>query len=232
MVKSEKILIGCPVRNRAWVLPRYLQALKNLDYNHYNIEYCFIVNDSTDNTLEIIKEFRNDIFSPVKIIICNLQGNTGHQRGYYSFFHLAILRNILLDELLKSDCEYLLSVDSDIILPPNAIKSLREVNGDIVSALVCNGHEIGDKRVYNILNRKPDGRYEHIRDFPPNQIFEVDCTGAAYLIKREVIEKYRVRYSAARGSEDIGFCEDAKAKGRKIYCNPQIEARHEMIEGG
>lgn len=229
MVEPGKILIGCPARNRDWILPRYLEALEKLDYDDSKLEYCFIVNDSTDKTLEIFQEFRNKKSNQVRIITCNLQGNTGHNRGYYSFFHLAILRNILLGELLKSDCEYLLSVDSDILVPPHTLKYLLADNCDIISALVCNGHEIGDKNIYNILKRKLDERYEHIRDFPSDQIFEVDCTGAAYLIKREVIDKYRLRYSASRGSEDIGFCENAKARGIKIYCNPQVEAKHEMI---
>lgn len=228
----EKVLIGCPVRNRAWILPRYLQSLRNLDYDHSKIEYCFVVNNSVDNTLEILRNFKNEISNPVRIVHCNLHANNGHQRGQYSFFHLAILRNILLDEFLKTDCEYLLSVDSDILLPPDTIKALQEPQYDIISALVCNGHEIGDESIYNILNRKPNGRYEHIRNFPTDQVFEVDCTGAAYLIKRPVIEKYRVRYSASKGPEDIGFCEDAKAKGIKIYCNPQVVAEHKMTEGG
>ncbi len=232
MITADKVLIGCPVRNRAWILPRYLQALKNLDYNHFNLEYCFVVNDCTDNTLEILKDFRREVPSRVRIIICNLQDNTGHQRGYYSFFHLAVLRNILLEEFLKTECAYLLSVDSDIIIPEHTLKCLKNTNCEIVSALVCNGHEIGDLSVYNILNRKPNGRYEHIRNFPLNEVFEVDCTGAAYLVKREIIEKYQVRYSASRGSEDIGFCENAKAKGRKIFCNPQVETYHVMREEG
>lgn len=227
---AMKVLIGCPVRNRAWVLPRYLQALKNLDYDPANLEYCFVVNDSIDDTLEILQAFRHEVPSPVKIITCDLHGNKEHRRGYYSFFHLAILRNILLEEFLKSECSYLLSVDSDIIIPPVTLKTLIGSNCDIVSALVCNGHEIGDTGIYNILRRRADGRYEHIREFPRYEVFEVDCTGAAYLIKREVIGKYGVRYSASRGSEDIGFCENAKARGRKIYCNPWAETYHEMIE--
>lgn len=232
MESNDKVLIGCPVRNRAWILPHYLEALKGLDYDEEDIEYCFIVNDSTDDTLDILRDFRFKSKSFVKIIICDLQGNTNHHRGYYSFFHLSILRNILLEEFLKSEAAYLLSVDSDIILPSHALKSLKAADCDIISALVCNGHEIGDARVYNILKRKPNGRYEYIRDFPTYEIFEVDCTGAAYLIKREVVKKYLVRYSASRGSEDIGFCEDAKAKGRRIWCNPTVIGRHEMIEGG
>ncbi len=232
MVELGKVLIGCPIRNRAWILPHYLEALKGLDYNHKDIEYCFIVNNSTDDTLEILKNFRYRTPSLVRIITCDLAREKNHRRGYYSLSHLATLRNILLAEFLKSDASYLFSVDSDIILPPHALKSLQRADCDIISALVCNGHEIGDPDIYNILNRRLNGRYEYIRNFPQEEVFAVDCTGAAYLIKRDVIAKHQVRYSATCGSEDIGFCEDARAKGIGIYCHPAVKARHEMIEGG
>ncbi len=232
MIKLGKVFIGCPVRNRGWILPHYLEALKGLDYNHKKIEYCFIVNNSTDDTLDILQNFCHRTSSPVKIVSHDLPGNNKYRRGYYNLAHLAILRNILLNEFLKSNADYLFSVDSDIILPSHALRALQETDCDIVSALVCNGHEIGDTSFYNILNRRLDGRYEYVRNFPAEEIFEVDCTGAAYLIKREVIEKHQVRYSAAYGSEDIGFCKEAKAKGLRICCNPGVRARHEMIEGG
>ncbi len=232
MLQKDKVLIGCPVRNRGWILPYYLEGLKGLDYPDEDIIYCFIVNNSTDDTLEILQHFQSRTSSLVKIINCDLLTSSNHRRGYYNFFHLAILRNILLEEFLKSGAAYLLSVDSDIVLPPYALQSLIDADLDIISALVCNGHEIGDLKRYNILNRKSNGRYEYVTEFPTDRIFEVDCTGAAYLIKREVIAKHQVRYSANKGAEDIGFCETAQAKGIKIWCNPAVKGHHEMIEKG
>lgn len=226
---DKKVMIGCPVRNRAWILPRYLQHLKKLEFPSEKIEYCFVINDCVDETLDILESFAYEQSSPVKLIRINFGQNQGHERGNYSFSRLASLRNLLLNGFLDSACDYLFSVDSDILLPPSALRCLLEDNCDIVSALVCNGHELGNQKIFNILSRK-NGRWMHLLEFPRDRIFQVDCTGAAYLIKRGVIEAYGVRYSTAMGAEDIGFCQSASSKGIKIYCDGRIECNHIMRE--
>ncbi|MBO8159799.1 glycosyltransferase [Thermosyntropha sp.] len=229
-MSRAKVMIGCPVRNRAWILPEYLKALENLDYPHEYREYCFIINNSTDRTEQILQEFAVTSLSKVKLIVCNLEKPRGHRRGEYSFKHLSYLRNLLLEHFMNSDCLYLFSVDSDIIVPPNALATLIEDGYDIVSALVGNGHYLGDDQVFNILREQTPGRYVHIKEFPQNKPFPVDCTGAAYLIHRRVIKEYKVRYSAERGAEDIGFCEKARLQGIKVYCDPRVRCLHIMQE--
>jgi len=229
---ARNIMIGCPVRNRGWILPRYLECLSNQDYPSELLRYCFIVNDCIDTTPNLLADFARDKPGQVKIIEQN-QGSyqsKSHMRGYYLFTHLASLRNILLTAFLESDCEYLFSVDSDILLPPYALNYLLEDDFRIISALVCNGHEMGDLGIYNILKHESDGTWRYIRDFPRNRVFEVDCSGAVFLLKREVIERYGIRYSAAYGSEDIGFCIAAAAKGLKIFCDGRVEGEHYMRE--
>jgi len=229
---AENIMIGCPVRNRAWILPRYLKCLSNLDFPSESLRYCFIVNDCIDKTPNLLADFAREKPGQVKIIEQN-QGryqSKSHMRGYYLVTHLARLRNILLAAFLESDCGYLFSVDSDILLPPHALNYLLKADCKIISALVCNGHEMGDPGIYNILKHESDGTWRYIRDFPRNRVFEVDCSGACYLLKREVIDRYGIRYSAAYGSEDIGFCQDAAAKGLKIFCDSGVEGEHHMRE--
>ena len=111
----KKVLIGCPVRNRAWILPRYLQSLRNLDYDPSEIEYCFVVNDSIDNTLEILRKLLEmKSRTKVRIINCNLQGSNGHQRGQARLFPPSYIKKYFIRRIFKTDCEYLLTVDSDI----------------------------------------------------------------------------------------------------------------------
>lgn len=224
-----KVMIGCPVRNRAWILPRYIESLQNLDYPEELIEYCFIINDSSDNSFNILSDFAGQTKQQVKILTKNFgdKKTLNEKRGIYSFFHLSILRNHLLNAFLKSKCDYLFSVDSDILVPPNSLKLLLMDNCDIISTLVPNGELLNDENLYNILNFT-QGRWKHIRIFSRDRIFKVDCTGAAYLIKREVIEKYELRYSSLYGAEDIGFCKDANSKGFDIYCDGRIECKHIM----
>lgn len=222
-----KVMIGCPVRNRAWILPRYLEALEAMDYPHQDREYCFIVNNSTDGTETLLHQFARNAFSPVKICVVNFNHPRGEQRGEYCFKNLAYLRNLLLNQFVLSECSYLFSVDSDIIVPPHALSSLIEHGCDIISALVPNGELLKDGKIFNILRKAGNGRYVHIKDFPREKILEVDVTGAACLIHRRVIER-GARYSDIYGAEDIGFCEEARSLGFKIFCAPFVECEHVM----
>lgn len=223
-------MIGCPVRNRAWILPAYLQALTELEYPEDKLKFCFIVNDCQDNTRLILEEFTRASRSPVRVRECNHSRPGGYKRGFYKLSRLAELRNILLQEFLESSCEYLFSVDSDILMPPHSLSILLEDSCLMVSALVCNGHEVGDPGLFNVLNRDDDGGYRHLREIPEKTLFRVDCTGAAFLIAREVIEKHGVRYAAGRGAEDIGFCEQASRMGLEIFCDSRVEGLHVMQE--
>lgn len=224
-----KVMIGCPVRNRAWILPRYLDCLQKLNQRTFEARYGFIINDCSDTSPQLLAQFARQHPGRVKLIEKNHPSPGGYHRGEYNFSHLAELRNHLLQACLQSDCDYLFSLDSDILVPQPTLEQLLEDNCDIISALVCNGHEIGDPGIYNILQRQADGSYMHMRDFPRNKVFPVDCTGAACLVKRSVIEA-RVRYSGGRGGEDIAFCEAAVARGFDIYCDGRVECLHCMQE--
>lgn len=219
-----RVMIGCPVRNRAWILPHFLQNLTALVYPPEQIEYCFVINDCTDETELILQEFAHRF--PARLLYDNSSRPGGWQRGSYQFSRLAELRNRLLEEFLHSNCTYLFSVDSDIMVPPATLQQLMQVDKDIVSALVCNGKEIGDDQFYNVFKQVGE-RLIPIRDFPRHGIFPVDCTGAAYLIKRQVISA-GVRYNSHWGAEDIGFCKEAKQHGFAIFCHGAIECEHIM----
>ncbi len=225
----SKVMIGCPVRNRAWILPYYLDCLRRLDNREFEVSYCFVINDCSDASPEILARFAREEPEPVTLVEKNCLYPGGFRRGEYSFSHLANLRNLLLQVFLESNCDYLFSLDSDILVPENTVARLLQDECDIISALVCNGHEIGDPGIYNILQRGREGSYLHIRDFPRNRVFPVDCTGAACLIKRAVIAT-GTRYSGRRGGEDIAFCEAAQARGFSIFCDGRVEGLHYMQE--
>jgi glycosyltransferase involved in cell wall biosynthesis len=227
---AEKIMIGCPVRNRAWSLTYYLTSIKRLAYPESRLEFCFIINDCIDETPQILEDFARRENGRVRLIYYDLGQKYGHLRGQYNFSQLARLRNRLLEAFLESDAAYLFSVDSDILVPVDSLSLLLQDDCDIVSALVCNGEEVGDNSIYNILVKDAAGNLVHCRDFPRDRVFPVDCTGAAYLIKRKVIASLGIRYSSDDGAEDIGFCRQAQEKGIGIFCDGRIECIHLMRE--
>lgn len=210
----KKVLIGAPVRNRGWVLQRHLNAL--LTQKGFEKEFLYIVNDSVDNTEEILKK------NNIPYITYNLNSKRGHKRGQYSYENLAILRNKLLDEFLKTDCDYLFSVDTDVIIPEkDSIKQLIDDNKDIISMLIRNHPKIF---AHNVME---NGR--HLNEIPKG-VFPIDLTGAVYLIKRKVIES-GVKYGAGRSGEDEIFCKQAREKGFGIYCDSRLKPIHAYDKG-
>jgi hypothetical protein len=215
----KNILIGCPVRNREWILPDYLKALENLDYPKENLAFHFILNDSTDKSKEILLNWKyetmKDGYRYVRItelnfdyppdwgetrITTNGSSITRFNKGYKA---LSVLRNLLLDLAwldIKSD--YLFSIDSDIIVKPDILSNLLLAEKHIIAGLVKN-----DSSNYNFT---PKG-------ITPKGVREVDIAGAIILISRKVIDNKRIRYSPGKTGEDEGFCFSAKAQGFKSY---------------
>lgn len=221
-----RVMIGCPVRNRGWILPRYLQHLTDLDYPLSQVEYCFVVNDCQDDTEAILRRFARQ--HPVRLLYSNSSQPGGWRRGFYNFGRLAFLRNLLLQAFLQSNCDYLFSVDSDILVPPHCLAQLVQDQVDMVSALVCNGEEIGDKECFNVL-RWEGSQLLPIRNVCRSAVFPVDCTGAVCLISRAVAEA-GARYNDHWGPEDIGFCWQVQKQGFSIFCDGRIECLHIMQE--
>lgn len=214
----KNILIGCPVRNREWILPEYLQALENLDYPKENLAFHFILNDSTDRSKEMLLTWKSVVESNYRYIritelnfdypedwgetriTTNASSLTRKNKGYKA---LTVLRNLLLDlAWLDMKSDYLFSIDSDIIIKPDILLNLLQQKKHIIAGLVSN-----DSSNYNFI---PKGK-------TPKGIMEVSITGSIILISRKIIDNKRIRYSPGKTGEDEGFCLSAKAQGFKSY---------------
>lgn len=217
-------MIGSVVRNRAWILQRHINAIKEQDVD---FETCYVLNDSTDESEEIL--LKNG-FSVVHHDLGKFKTES-HSRGIggYSFANLAEVRNVLLKKFLESNSEYLLSIDSDIIIPKDSIKQLIDSNLDICSMIIKNHPTL---EAYNIMVQilGHPGMYRHVRVIGEGYV-PVDITGAVYIIKREVIEK-GVEYGFHNQGEDIYFCERAKELGYKIFCDTRLKPIHCYSEDG
>jgi cellulose synthase/poly-beta-1,6-N-acetylglucosamine synthase-like glycosyltransferase len=229
------IAVGCPVQNREKIIEEYLEALYNLNYPKDRIIPTFFVNNTSDKTGEIILEWIKKVSSEYKMVIYARKDNLykkrkdSQDRENRDYTLFTIVRNHFLKLLNDKSIEwdYLFSVDSDIIVHKDILNSLLAHQKSIVSALVYNGMHWGNKE-YNYRVKKEQGRkgycvYQHL----PQNIFEVDVTGACYLIKREVIEA-GVKYKQTPFGEDIGFCETAKQKGFKLFCDPKLRPDHRL----
>lgn len=241
------VAIGCPVQNRENVIKKYLRGIEKISYPKDYIIPIFLVNNSTDNTYQLILNWAKEFHGYRKIIVVNKKIYKGKQddqtkntqRDYTLF---AQVRNTYLDLVKKThkdyNFDYLFSIDSDIIInQPQTLTQLLLQDKDIISALVYNGKAFGlvaghPEFAVEQWNCQigPNNKGKYFM-FPMGEIiqkrkvFPIDCTGACYLIKMKVILD-DVRYGVHPQGEDVPFCESARKKGYGLWCDPTLTPRH------
>lgn len=146
-----KILIGCPISNRAWILNEYLECIYNLNYPKKDIILYWIVNNSIDDSFKILENFKRkhtieynkiiiEVFNdPIKMPYKDTRDK--YIRRQYTYHWLALLRNKLLDKATEQECTFLLSSDSDILLRQDTLNRLLSHNVPLISSLIYNGYE-------------------------------------------------------------------------------------------
>lgn len=246
--------IACPVRDRGKILPYYLENIYKQTFPKKNTKLLFVVNNSFDNSEQILKKFKKEHQKEYKNItilrhdrnpvdkrfkVLPEDDRKKNTRRLFINEHLAFIRNYLLD---RCDTEWLFSVDSDIMLLPDTLERLLNSNKRCISALICNGHkyvESVNNKVENKIDRRKPTFYTnimrhngegliHVPSREWNGIIEVDMTGAVYLIHEDIYKK--CRYKDDLLGEDIPFCKDVRRLKEKLWCDTDIKLAHIMDE--
>jgi cellulose synthase/poly-beta-1,6-N-acetylglucosamine synthase-like glycosyltransferase len=226
-------MIGAPIqRNRAWIIQDYLNHIYQLDYPKDDIHIAFFLNGTPkDCTGEYVFEFKSkfgDQYARCDIWAMDDDNDDGN-RSKRNYNHFAKIRNIWLSMRRKTD-DYIFSVDSDILVPKDSLKTLLSNDLDIVAAPIINfSCPVGQQ--YNFLfktngsNAKPnEPTYSSGTEMPDN-IIEVDATGACMLLNRDVLTA-GAYYGYHYQGEDIFFCDKAQNLGYKIYVDPNTKPKH------
>lgn len=231
---NPTIFLGCPTRNRQWVIYDYLEAIRHIQYPKDSIVLNFLVNDSTDNTEQIIRDFISRMAPAYKRAFVDVikTGTIPDSRDSATrtviYSHLASMRN-KWTQMRNGDEDYILSVDSDIIVHPQIINRLLDAKKDICSALISNDIA-GRSRYFNIL-RFNGNSIQHLQPQEPRGLLKVDITGAVYLIKSSVLNNQEICYGYDQGGEDIYFCRKCREFGVEMWCDTSLELEHRMKHG-
>lgn len=237
------ITIAAPIRNREFIIEEYLKHIFQIDYPKDKISLHFVINDSVDDTARHLAEFKKkhgSKYKRIKIDIYNrnipLDCRVLDVRVNYVYRHLSILKNFIMK---NTKTDYLLFVDTDILVKPDIITNLLNHNKDIVSSLIWNGYIVSPDSPHlypNIMRLKSSGVYEHIsnsyvkkaenNDSP--RLIEVDLTGAVILLSKKVYAS--IKYGHHPQGEDAYFCKMAQDRGFQIFCDLGSFSQHIMDE--
>lgn len=152
-------------------------------------------------------------------------------------YDCAKARNEIARIATKEDYSYVFMVDSDIILPPNALCELLKCNSDIALGWYFRKKTQSDETI--IFNFGKDFNSDNcIRgDTMQNYIKDpIDVKGGGLGIALVNVDVFSdlsypyfrfVTYSDnAVLSEDLYFCVNARDNGKSIKCNPQVKGVH------
>jgi len=150
---------------------------------------------------------------------------------YFPSYQIDIARNQIAVQSLEFD--KLLFVDSDIVIPADALETMIRDDKDIVTAIYPKKHR--DKIEYEIYVKNEKSRYIPATEIPIDDVSEVDgCGLGCCLIKTEIFKTLEYPYFLNTSllendrslSEDLYFCRMVKRSGLKIFADKRIICGH------
>lgn len=211
------IVVGCPVYERGWILPTWFDHLEKQG----EVKFAFVYTPSKDDTLDVIMDRAEDPH-----IIEYTDGVHSEERNWQAkgrIETMAVMRNLLLEYVREVGADYYLSLDSDILLPPGAIKDLvndlKHTSYDAVSPVAWLAS------LPEITNAFYRDRHTFRRVKVLDALQPADVLCAAILMTREVAEA--TQYSHFSRGEDFSWSEMASAKF-KLAVDTRIKAKHVM----
>lgn len=162
--------------------------------------------------------------------------NTKQSVSFQHHSPIDIARNVLVKKAFEIDCEWILWLDDDTVLPDNVdtvIDTLKSVKQPIVTGLTITNN--GNKLVYNVRSRAMQTEKNLAGWLPLDaainsaMLLEVESAGSScMLVKREVYENLEYPWYtwAKMSGEDIYFCRQARDKGYKIMAHCGVICGH------
>lgn len=167
------------------------------------------------------------------------EDNAVHGRPLFDFvkgYGCAQARNKAAQEALECEVDYLMFVDSDVILPSNALNCLLEYDCDICVGIYprrntsCGQTEVFLDTSYNFQ----DDNNLNLKSIPSDTRIDVKGGGmGCACIKTSLFKKLKYPYfkyvewgDGSTLSEDNYFCWKAAEAGAKIQCDTRVRCKH------
>lgn len=218
------MLVGTPLSSlKEYSIPDYIKALKSLSYK--NLET--LVLDNSPEGKDLSEQFKTTGINYIK---------TKHTNSVREM--LSRDRNFFRKKVLEEGFDYWLSLEQDIVPPPNVVEALLANNKkEIVSATYFNfSHEKEDNipkpDMFCLINPE-DTEFEVTRrllfdDLWPSRLIKVFVTGiGCMLIHKSVLEKLEFHFDPKVSVyDDVWFCKDAHKHGIGVYLDSKVLCVH------
>jgi hypothetical protein len=233
-----RVAVGCPIRNRAWVFPEWLEHVRiAFDLAGLKPIWVFAIgvdpSGTDDGTQRLVTDlyrdepgmWSEDVEPP--LTPGRIQWNNARYEQMVTY------RNKLLNMVQIVKPDYFLSLDSDILLHPSGLVCLLDtiekkarVQGvdlyyDAVGGKAFLGEGSPDITTYGSLGPNGGG----LRRKNADGVFPVENIMALKLMNPEA---YKTPYKYSQWGEDIGWSENCRAAGLHLGWDGRVCSKHVM----
>ncbi len=220
-----QILIGCPnAVEKRYCLKQYVEGLKQLTWKDKEI---FIVDNSpTSEFAEEMQKIELNVARDIRLE--NVKERIAHSR------------NIIRDKVLSEGYDYFLSLESDVIPPPDLIERMLAANVPAITGVyftiyTVNGEpkmrplvwKAHDDKQMTFMNEEVKAARGKKREVVPVKASGLGCM----LIHRSVLEKIKFR-ATTESFDDMPFCQDLEKNGFTLYADLTLICKHHVERNG
>lgn len=219
-----ELLVGCPVRARDWALPSWFEHVEIAAAKAgLEPDFVFVGDPERDPaTWDVIDKFA-DYHTVYPIFVHEDDMIVDHRWVYARYERMAWLRNQMLEQVRAVMPTWFLSLDSDVMLHPDAIQRMIETATGAFDAVGSKVY-LGDRgtRYPNWAKLDPAGRLMR-SDF--GGVMRVDVLMAVVLMNADA---YDVDYQVHTLGEDIGWSIACKEAGVLLGFDGTVTSKHVM----
>jgi hypothetical protein len=144
-------------------------------------------------------------------------------------------REMLADQALKNECDYLFMVDDDMMAPEDLFYRLVCHDVDIVAPLAFTRNAPHRPVMFSVIEgfdsvmRRNYFMGTTVNNYPRNKLVECDAVGfGAVLIKTEIFRRMAKPYfmGSMNCGEDMHFCAAAKKLGYRVFMDTSTKLGH------
>lgn len=232
-----KVLIGCPIYKRDWILNHWMRCVLSQSISNSDIGFIFEASSNDEKTLSILELYKQNLrdIPHFEILIRDDLPHfehikNGRQWTVSKYENMVNLRNSLLSRVREIRPDYYFSLDSDILIQDiNTIELLVahiKSGADAVSPLMFMT-PVGDMYP-SVMTWRDDavGKAKRFPRYPLGTYFQSDVIMAAKMMSSDVYEN--IDYCIHQQGEDVGWSWNAKQKGFKLFSASYIYAPHIM----
>ncbi|HLD02094.1 MAG TPA: glycosyltransferase family 2 protein [Candidatus Nanoarchaeia archaeon] len=221
-----KVLVGGPTSHHfMYCVDEYIQALKSLSYDSYDI---LLVDNSKDD----------DYFNYIKDKVPAIKLSTYYENPRA---RVAESKNLIRKKVLKEKYDFFLNIDTDTIPPLDIIERFLSHDKQAITGVYYKIFDVTIKNsgitkkiimplLYDKVGDPPRIRQLSAQEVEQPKLIKVGaCGSGCFMVSKDILEKIKFKHTE-KAYDDVLMCDDIQELGHDIFCDTSVKCKHLILK--